>query len=98
MNRAAKTDTRTQSELGEIVYEQGFGFRGGLVVGFEIGHERFERGWIFTFDEDAAGGEAVFEGVLAGCGFTGLSAPLGFGSVSLRGALGWTSYVIDSIE
>ena len=50
-------------ELGEIVYEQGFGFSGGLIIGFEIGYESFERGGIFAFDQDPARSEAVFEGV-----------------------------------
>ena len=66
-------------ELGEIVYEQGFGFRGGSIVGFEIGHKSFERGGIFAFDENPAGSDAVFEGVFAGCGFSGLSARTAFG-------------------
>ena len=66
-------------ELGEIVYEQGFGFRGGSIVGFEIGHESFELGGIFSFDQDPAGSQAVFEGVLAGCGFAGFSARTAFG-------------------
>jgi hypothetical protein len=61
------------------VDEQGFGFRGGLVVGFEIGHESFKRGGIFAFDEDTAGSEAVFEGVFAGCGSASCRARPAFG-------------------
>jgi hypothetical protein len=61
--------------------EQGFGFRGGYIVGFEIGDKCVEFGGIFAFDEDPAGSEAVFEGVLAGCGFAGLSARTAFGLI-----------------
>jgi hypothetical protein len=50
-----------------------------LVIGFEIGYESFERGGIFTFDKDPAGSEAVFEGVLAGCGFASRRARTAFG-------------------
>ena len=66
-------------ELGEVVYEQGFGFRGGSIVGFETGHESFELGGIFAFDEYPAGSEAVFEGVFAGCGSAGCRARAAFG-------------------
>jgi hypothetical protein len=78
-------------ELGEIVYKQGFGFRGGLVVRFEIGYESFERGGIFAFDQDPPGSEAVFEGVLAGCGFAGLSARTAFGL-----SFGW--FILVGVE
>jgi hypothetical protein len=58
-------------KFGEIVNEQGLGFGGGLVVGFEIGYEGVEGVGIFAFDQDLAGSEAMFERVSAGCGFAG---------------------------
>jgi hypothetical protein len=66
-------------ELGEIVYEQGLGFRSGSIVGFEIGHKSFERGMVFAFDQYPAGSEAVFKRILAGCGFAGFSTRSAFG-------------------
>jgi hypothetical protein len=66
-------------ELGEIVNEQGFGFGGGLIISFEIGHKRVESCGIFIVDENLAGSEAMFEGVLAGCGFACSGARTAFG-------------------
>ena len=84
-------------EFGEIVYEQGFSFRGGLMVGFEIGHESFERGGIFAFDQDPARSEAVFEGVSVSLSVWRVWHIVFSRYERSRVDLGWMGYHIDSV-
>ena len=68
---------------GELVDEGSFGVVGGLVAAVEFSDVGGEGGFVFDVEDDVDdGGEAVFEGVGAGVGFSGFRYwTFGFGAV-----------------
>lgn len=76
----AKT-AETPEVVGELVDEDLFGGRGGLVLAAERGAEFVEFSGVFTGPDELLRVEAVFEGVLGGAGFP-------FGGARAGGALG----------